>query len=166
MQFFSEKPLQPHQSPTGCPISPATDIPEPLCFFQVLFPIVSLLVWESAKMSKTVETGCLYCFPTGHAALLLLERNEKAYREKPVKRRVSKSDLKHLKKSLDSLLSFVQTVITVVHHLHSACEIAPNNFRAALRPSVSRGIRIQITMEFQGKFKQILRGGLELYDLQ
>lgn len=117
-------------------------------------------------MNKTVETGCSCCFATCHTALPLLERNEQAYCEKLVKRRVSKSDLKHWKKIFDSSLSFIQTVITIVHHLHSACKITPNDFRVALRTSVSCGIRIWITMEFQGRFKQIPQVGLQLYDLR
>jgi len=116
-------------------------------------------------MDETVETGCSYCFATCHRSLFLLERNDQAYHEKLVKRRVRTCDLKHLKEIFYSLLSFIQTVITAVHHLHSACEITSDDFRVALRPSISHGIRVQITMEFQGRFKQILQVGLQLYDL-
>lgn len=80
--------------------------------------------------------------------------------EKLVKQRVSKSDLKHLKYISDLLLSFIQTGITVVFHLHSTCEMTPNGFRVALRPCISHGIRPRITMEFQGRFKQILKADL------
>lgn len=107
-----------------------------------------------------------------HTALPLLQRNEQAYCEKLVKWRVSKSDLKHLKKIFYLLLLFIQftititITITIVHHLHSACEITLNGFRVALRPCVSHGIRIRITTEFQGRFKQILQVGLQLYALR